>query len=117
MDGTRTSRVKKSSATTVLRSISKKGARHKEPEVVHLDGEESVSERVARPVTHQAGARGCSSTDGRKVIRQSPRMSAKSDKPAGSGMRSGSLPKSKLASLSLAEALASPTPEEQKARE
>ena len=46
-DGTRASRVKTSSMTRVLRSVSKKGARHKEPEVVDLDAEESVSERVA----------------------------------------------------------------------
>ena len=32
-------------------------------------------------------------------------------------MRSGSLPKQKLKALSFAEALKSPTPEEQKARE
>ena len=81
-----------------------------------LDAEESVSERVARLITHQAGARGCSSPEIRK-IRQSPRLSAKSDKSAGSDMRSGSLPKHKLKSLSFAEALTSPTPEEPKARE
>ena len=51
------------------------------------------------------------------MIRQSPRLSAKSDKSAGSDMRSGSLPKGKLKTLSFAEALVSPTPEEQKARE
>ena len=46
-DGTRPSRVKKSSVTRVLRSVSKKGARSKEPEIVDLDEEESVSKRVA----------------------------------------------------------------------
>ena len=43
-DGTRASRVEKSSMTWVLRSVSKKGARPKEPELVDLDAEESVSE-------------------------------------------------------------------------
>ena len=42
--------------TKVLRSVSKKGARPKEPELVDLDAEESVSERVARLITHQVGA-------------------------------------------------------------
>ena len=53
-------RVKNSTVTRVLRSVSKKGARHKEPEVVDLDdiAEESVSEQVARLITHQAGAGG-----------------------------------------------------------
>ena len=50
-------------------------------------------------------------------IRQSPRLSAKSDRSTGSDMRSGSLPKSKLKALSFAEAVMSPTPEEKKARE
>ena len=63
--------------TRVLCSVSKKGARHKEPELVDLDAEESVSERVARLITHQAGARGCSSPEIRN-IHQSPRLSAKS---------------------------------------
>ena len=104
-DGTRASRVNKSSMTRVLRSVSKKGARSKEPEVVDLDAEESVSERVARLITHQAGARGCSSPEIRK-IRQSPRLSAKSDKSAGSDTRSGSNPpKHKLKALSFADAL------------
>ena len=85
--------------------------------MVDLDGDESVSERVARLTTHQAGVRGCSSSDGRKMIRPCPRLSGKSDKSAGSDTRSGSLPKSKLKSLSFAEAFVSPTPEEQKARE
>ena len=98
-------------------SVSKKGARHNEPNVVDLDEEESVSERVARLITHRAGARGCSSPESRKVILHSHRQSAKSDKSAGSDMRSGSLPKNKLKTLSFAEALVSPSPEEQKARE
>ena len=103
--------------TRVLHSVSKKGARqcHKEPEVVDLDAEESVSERVARLITHQAEARGCSSPDSQN-IRQSPRLSAKSDKSAGSDTVSGSLPKHNPKTLSFAEALTSPTPEEQKAR-
>ena len=83
-----------------------------------LDVEEgSVSERVARRITLQAGARGSSLPDGRKkIIRQSPRLSGKSEKSAGSNMRSGSLPKHKLKTLSFAEALVRPAPEEQKAR-
>ena len=125
-DGTRPSRVKKSSMARVLRSVSKKGARQKQPaEVVDLDEEdESVSERVARLITLQAGASGSSSPDDRKkTIRQSPRLSGRSEKSAGSDMRSGSLLKHKLKTLSFAEtrsfaeALVSPTPEEQKARE
>ena len=65
-DGTRPSRVKKSSVTRVLRSVSRKGARSKEPEIVDLDEDESVSERVARLITHQAVARGSSSPDNQK---------------------------------------------------
>ena len=50
------------------------------------------------------------------MIRQSPRLSAKSDKSAGSDMRSGSQP-SKL-KLTFADAIAvAPTPQEKKARE
>jgi hypothetical protein len=95
-----------------------KGARSKEPEIVDLDKEESVSERVARLIALQAGARGSSSPDGRRPpIRQSPRLSGKSDKSTGSDMRSGRMPKSKLKSLSFSEALIAPTPEEKKARE
>ena len=98
-DGTRASRVKNSPMARVLRSVSRKGARNKEPkEAVDLDEEESVSERVARLITHQAGARGCSTPDSRKISCQSPRLSVKSDKSAGSDMRSGSLPKHKLKS-------------------
>ena len=85
--------------------------------MVDLDDEEIVTERVARLITQQPGARGCSSPESRKIICQSPRLSTKSDKSAGSDMRSGSLPKTTLKSLSVADALASPTPEEQKARE
>ena len=115
---TRASRVEKSAVTRVpvLRSVSKKGARSKEAEIVDLDAEESVFEQVVRLITHQAGARGCFSPEIRK-IRQSPRLSAKSDKSAGSDMRSGSNPpKHKLKTLSFDDALPSPTPEEQKAR-
>ena len=119
-DGTTSARVKTSSVRRVLRSVSiaKKGTRHKEPELVGLDEEESVTERVARLITQHAGARGCSSPDSRNTIRQSPRLSAKSDKSAGSDMRGGGLPnsKTKLKTLSFAEALTSPTPEEQNAR-
>ena len=53
-DGTRASRVKKTSMARVLRSVSKKGVQHKEPKAVDLDAEESVSERVAMLITHQA---------------------------------------------------------------
>ena len=98
-DGTRPSRVKKTTVTRALRSVSRKGARSKKPEIVDLDKEESVSERVARLIQFalQAGARGSSSPDGRRPpIRQSPRLSGKSDKSTASDMRSGSLPKSKL---------------------
>ena len=114
--------MKKSSVARALRSVSKKGARSKEPEIVNLDKEESVSERVARLITLQAVTRGSSSPDGRKkTVRQSPRLSAKLDRSTGSDMRSGSLPKHRLKSLSFADALMSPTPyptpEEQKVRE
>ena len=116
-DGTRASRVKTSSMNSALRYVSKKGARSKEPEIVDLDDEGSVSERVARLIAQQTVARGSSSPEGRnKPVRQSPRLSAKSDRSRGSDMRSGSLPKQKLKSLSFAEALMSPTPEEQNAR-
>ena len=47
-DSTRSSRVKKSAMTRTLHSVSRKGVRPKEPEIVDLDKEESVSERVAR---------------------------------------------------------------------
>ena len=77
----------------------------------------SAAERVARLITQQAVARGSSSPDGRKKpVRQSPRLSSKSDRSTGSDMRSGSPPKRKLKSLSFAEALMGPTPEEKKAR-
>ena len=107
----------KLSVTRVLCSVSNKGARHKEPEVVGPDEKESVTERVARLITQQAGAKGGSSPDSRGENRQPPRLSAKSDKSAGSDMRSGSLPKTKVKSRSFADALASPTPEEETARE
>ena len=113
-DGTHPSRVKNSSVTRVLRSVSRKGARSKEPEIVDLDGEESVAERVARLITQQAVAIGVAHR--KKPVRQSPRLSSKSDKSTGSDMRSGSLPKHKPKSLSFVEALMSPTPEEKQAR-
>ena len=117
-DGTRASRVKTSSMKRALRSVLKKGARSKEPEIVDLDEEESVSERVARLIAQQTVATGSSSPEGRKKPdRRSPRLSAKSDRSTGSDLRSGSLPKQTLKALSFAEALMSPTPEDQKARE
>ena len=121
-DGTRPSCVKKLSVARLLRSVSKKGAQCKEPGIVDRDEEERVSERVARLITQQAVARGSSSPDGqKKPVRQSPsesrRLSSKSDESAGSVMRSGSLHEHKLESLSFAEALMSPTPEEKKASE
>ena len=52
-----------------------------------LDEEESAPKRVARLITRQVVARGSSSPDSRKKpIRQSPRLSSKSDKSAGSDM-------------------------------
>ena len=81
-DGTRSSCVENSTVIRALRSVSRKGARSKEPETVDLDKEESVSERVARLIALQAVARGSSSPDGRKKpVRLSPRLSAKSDNP------------------------------------
>ena len=81
-----------------------------------LDVEESVAERVARFHAHQAGARASSSPENPKMIRQSPRLSAKSDMSAGSDMRSGSQP-SKL-KLTFADAVVTAlTPGEKKARE
>ena len=119
-DGTWPSRVKKSLVTRALRSVSRKGARSKEPEIVDLDKEESVAEQVARLIAQQAEARGSSGSSPdcqKKPVHQSPCLSAKSDKSTGSDMRSGSLPKHKLKSLSFAEALMGPTPEEKKVRE
>ena len=78
-----------------------------------VDVEESVAEVVARLLAHHAGAIGqarclrLAENRYRKMIRQSPRLSAKSDKSAGSDMRSGSQP-SKL-KLTLADAVVSPT--------
>ena len=78
---------------------------------------ESVSERVARLITLQAVTRVSPSPDSRKKpVRQSHRLSAKSDRSTGRDMRSGSFPKHKLKSPSFDDALMSPTPEEQKAR-
>ena len=104
-DGTRPLRVKTSSVTRAIRSVSRTGARSKEPEIVDLGTEESVAERVARLITLQAVARGSSAPEGRKKpVRQSPRLSSKSDKSTGSDMKSGSLSKHKLKSLSFADA-------------
>ena len=116
-DGTRPSRVKKTTVARVICSVSsKKGAPSQEHGIVELDAEESVAERMARLLTHQAGARASSLPEIRKMTRQSPRLSTKSGQSAGSDMRSGSQPhKHKLA---FADALAvAPTPEEKKARE
>ena len=52
----------------------------------------------------------------KKQKRHSHCLSSKSEKSAGSDMRSGSLPKHKLKTLSFADALPGPTPEEQTAR-
>ena len=49
-----------------------------------LDAEESVAEQVVRHLAHQAGARASPSPENRKMIRQSLRLSVKSDKSAGS---------------------------------
>ena len=115
---TRSSRVKNTTVTRKLRSVSRKGARSKEPEIVDLDKEESISEPVARPFALQAGARGSSSPDGRKPpIRQSPRLSGRSDRSTASDIRSGSPPTSKPKTLSFAGAAMSPALEEKKARE
>ena len=93
--GTHASCVNKVTVTRVLRSISKKEACSKEPEIVDLDGEESVSERVAIGSSFIR----LSSPDGRKKpVRQPPRLSSKSDKSTGSDMRSGSLSRHKLKS-------------------
>ena len=73
--------------------------------------EESVAEQVPRLLAHQAGARGSSSPETLKMTRQSPRLSARSEKSAGSDMKSGSQPpKHKLKTLSFADALIAPTP-------
>ena len=65
----------------MLRSVStKKTARPQEHEIVDLDVEESVAERVARFLAHQAGARASLSPENHKMIRQYPRLSEKSDK-------------------------------------
>ena len=115
-DGAHPPRAKKT-AVAVLRSVSTKGtARPKEHGTVGLGSEGSVFERdyrAARPSAHQARARACSSPENRKMTRQSPRLSAKSDKSAGSDMMSGSQP----SKLTFADAvMAAPTPEEKKAR-
>ena len=90
-DGTRSSRVKKTTATRVLRSVSvrKTTQTQEQHEVVDLDAEETVAERVAKLLALQAGARASSSPDHRKGTRQSPRLSVKSDKSACSDMKRG----------------------------
>ena len=81
-----------------------------------LDAEGSVAERVARLLAHQAGARARSLPENRKMTRQSPRMSAKSDKSTGSDMRSGS--QRSRPKLTFADAVvATRTPDEKQARE
>ena len=94
-DGTRQSRVKTTTVTRVRCSVSsKKGARSQEHEhdIVDLDAEESVADRVDRLLAHQAEARASSPPENSNMIRQSPRLSVRSDKSAGSDMRSGSQP-------------------------
>ena len=54
-DGTWSSRVKKTTVARALRSVSRKGARSKEPEIVNLDEQESVAERVAKLIAVQMG--------------------------------------------------------------
>ena len=96
-DGTRPSRVKKTTVTRTLRLASRKFARSNVTESVDLDKEERVSERVAGLIALQVGARGSSSPDGhRPPIRQSPRLSGRSQRSRASDMRSGSLPTHKL---------------------
>ena len=112
--GTHPSRVKTTTVTRVLQSMSskKKGARSQEHNIVELDAEESAAERVVRLLAHQAGARASSSPETRKVTRRSPRLSAKSGHSAGSVnvMRSGSQPHNH--NLKFDDALvAAPTPE------
>ena len=92
----------------------------KQHEIVDFDAAESVSERVARLITHQAGAKGCSLPNNCNIMMtcQSHQLSARSRMSAGSVMRSGSQPpKHKLKSPSFADALTSPTHEEKKVRE
>ena len=77
--------------------------------IADLDAEESVTERVARLLTHQAGARAGSSPETRKMTRQS--LSTKSDKSAGSDVMSGSQPSTPKLTFD-DEVVAAPTPEE-----
>ena len=74
---------------------------------------------MAKLLALQAGARVSSSPDHRKGIRQSPHLSAKSDKSAGSDMKSGSQPPKPTGNrLTFADAVVvAPTPEETKARQ
>ena len=62
------------------------------PVTARSGGPVAVAERVAKLLVIQAGARASSSPDQHKGIRQSPRLSAKSDKSARSDMPSGSHP-------------------------
>ena len=77
--------------------------------------EESVAEQVARLLAHQAGSRASPSPENCKMIGQSPCLSVRSDKSAGSDIRSRSqLPKHKH-TLHFADAIGvAPTPKEKK---
>ena len=116
--------MKDATATRVLRSVSvrKTTQPQKQHEVVDLDQEETVAENVAKLLTLQAGAKASLSPDHHKCMRQSPRLSAKSDKSADSArseMKSGSQPlKPTCYKLIVSDAVAvAPSPEEHKARE
>ena len=85
-----------------------------------LDAEKIVAERVAKLLAIQAGARASSLPDHCKGIRQSPRLtrprlSAKSDKSARIGMKSGIQPPEPTCSkLTFADdVVVTPTAEEQ----
>ena len=83
---------------------------------MELDAEESVAGRVAKLLAQQAGARASSSPETRKMTRQSPHLSAKSDQSVGSDMRSDSQPHKRK--LTFADAIAvAPAPDEKKAQE
>ena len=102
-------------------STKKTAQSQEQHDVVDLDAEESVDERVSELLALQAGAimscRASSSPDNRKGTCQSPRLSAKSDKSAGSDnvMNSTSgrqLPKPTGNRLTFADAVVvAPTPE------
>ena len=97
----------------MLCSVStKKTTRPQAHEIVDLDVEET---RVAKLLAHRAVARASSSPENRNTIRQSPRLSAKPNRSAGSYMRSGCQP-SKLKLTVVDAVAAASTPEETKAR-